>query len=783
MIALEGDLRASDESRSLTSPSSLGLVSDMLQSLARSVRAASTRAPTASTSALRPFSSSASTSFLFNRPPRSDSTKLLRDLDAAQQNERLDLVSKLYPSLVTELQTSPEEPSKRNHELLQSVMRFIARTNKFTLLLRMFNDLPTLGFTPNDKDHHNLIAGMARTGKLDKALKWIESMPASHGIQPSASDWNVILNGHRRAGDVDGMRRLLERMRSAGAEPNVVSYNSLISALFELGKVPEVREVIKEMEQRGVKKDIWTETALLGGFVDAGELGSAKEVQQRLQPVVEGPRKSKTLDIAAINALIKLEVADQGIARGLELAERYRDERRPLNERTLSTLAVEGAKRVQTAEEAVRLLEDLEDATGQAAGRQAWSIAIKGLLARPEGLSEALQLHQEARDRSIQPDSAMIQPLLGALLLPSSSAESLAAAKELYEDLSQASRAYSASPDLSIYVTLLRACADPSAPDLAFSRSLIADMRERSMRLEGPSVPWHIVALMRAATNWEEAFQAYDQIRALDVTALDQKAYNIILAAFTSLTFPDSAAYLDGAVGVAPPTLIMEFLSDMRHGSPPQPPNSYTYSLLLTYYSRTETASVTQIAHLHSLIKLDINLDPDTALFNALMGAYSRVGAYSAAYRIWETMLANSRNEQTRVDARSLSILLDSCGFEGGNVALRRAQRVWKEVGDGLIEGIKRRNSNNWEAYIECMCRLGQFGDAERAVFEEMGHGGEPPVETSTLEVLLKMSRRGGDERWQGVRERIAAEMPQLFEQVKDVAIFGEEGDLQVPRT
>lgn len=755
----------------------------MLQSLARSVRATTTYSPAASTSTLRPFSSTASASFLFNRPKAPNANKLLKELDQAQKNERLDLVSKLYPSLVAEAQARPPLANEFNHALLRSVMRFVSRTDKFNLLLRIFNDIAVLGFTPDHEDHHILLVGMASAGKLDKALKWIHAMKASHGLRPAPADWNVIINGYRKAGDLEGMRSVVEAMRKAGAEPNVVTFNSLLSAAFELGQLAEARRIVEEMTSRGITPDLWTETALLTGFVEAGELGSAREVQKRLMARLQSGKDTETLDSAALNGLLKLEVVERGWQGGLALAERWRDEGRQLNERSLSTLAVEGARRLSTVEEGVRLLEELEDATGIAADRRAWTIVLQGLLAGPGGLPEALRLHQEARDRSIQPDSAMIQPLLTALLSPSpsASAESLTVAKDLYDDLSQASRTYSTAPDLSIYVTLLRACADPLHSDLDFSRTLVADMRERGVRLDGASARWHIIALMRASSSYEEAFQAYDQIRALDVTAIDQRAYNAILAAFTSLSFPTSPSTTDDNL-TAPQLLIGEFLSDMRHSSPPSPPNSYTYSLLLTYYSRTATASVTQIAHLHSLLKLDINLDPDTALFNSLMGAYSRVGAFNAAYRVWETMLANSRNEQTRVDQTSLSILLDTCGHDGGTTALKRAERTWRDVAEGRVEGIERRNRNNWEAWVECMCRLGRFEEAEKAVFEEMGARGEPEVTRSTLEILLKMSRRGGDERWQEVRERVMREFPALWSEVKDVALFGAEGDLQVPK-
>lgn len=731
----------------------------MRPSFSRYLRAPPPRPSPTAAAPLRPFSSTASTSFFFNRPPPATPKKLLDELVDARKADRLDLVTKIYPSLVDAIRSSPHSREGLSHARLQSVMRFVATTSRFNLLLKMFNDLPSFGFEPDAMDHQLLLQGMGRSGKLSKALKWIEAMESTHGVRPSVADWNVVLGGYRRARDAEGMKEVVESMKARGVELNVVTYNTLISALFENGDVEGVRRIRREMDAAGVEADVWTETALLTGFVDAGELASASEVRRRLVP--KDARDAPKLDTPAVNALIKLESAEKGFLAGMRMAGRYRDRGFRLDAWTLNTLAGEGAKGLHNALEGTALVEEMEEMTGLAADRRAWTIVVGGVLRGEGGIDEALKIYQEARDRSIKPDSSMVQPLLSALLEPFPTSATFATAKSLYEDLATSSREHNLSPDTSIYVTLLRACANPSHPDLEYSRTLLADMRERRVRLEAPTVTWHIVALMRASSNFEDAFQAYDTIRALDVPALDQASYNTILAAFTSLSFPSPSSSRALLAPAAPPTMILEFLSDMRRAS--HPPDSITYSLLLRYYSRTASASVSTISHIHSLIKLDIHLDPDVALFNSLMNAYARVGAFGPAYRIWDSMRANRGGPS--VDRVSVSIVLDSCGWQGGDVASQRARRIWDELRD---EGFEL-NLKNWESWVECLCRVGDFGEAERVVFEEMGKGSEVPATVSTFETLIKLARREKG-RWASVRARVEKERPELWEELREVA-------------
>ncbi|BGP23815.1 hypothetical protein JCM10295v2_002716 [Rhodotorula toruloides] len=731
----------------------------------------------------RSFSSSSTSQFFFRRPQKTRSQLRQELLDAAAQGKP-EVVGKLYPQFaqLAHPSTDPSERPRLWRKEAQVLLRLVAQAGHFHTALRIFNDLEALYDSPPQlAEHQLLLLAMVNSNRHAKAVEWIESLENSYGLRPESSDWNVVLQGFRQKGDVAGMLDVLRRMRSNGATPDLATYNTLIAGFLAVRRLDLARSTIQEMEADGVQPNLATSTTLLVGFLDAGELASAREVHGRLLGTAALPSRLSSkgkgkepdrgdgqvmVDIPVVNALMRYEAVVNGLDAALSFAERCRDNGVPLDAYTINTLVKAGVREIRTADGGARLVERLEVITGAQSDRRTWSILVSHL-ARGEGnVDEALKIYYMARDRSVEPDSAMVQPLLDALLRPVPTTETLAQAKVLYEDLVSGARSYREKPDSGIFAVLLRACAHQDCTDLDWSLSLVQDMRDQSVRLDPLSVGWHIVAMMRAAPSFEDAFKAYDEMRALDPSVLDAKAYNTILHAFTTLRADTGEA--------APSAYINEFLTDMiRSGHPPE---SATYSLLLQHYSRIAEPSIEMIKQLHSRIKLDANLDPDTPLFNSLMDAYSRVGAFDRAYGVWDSMLLNLSG-RIKPDQISVSILLDTCGRDPYMGGRQRGRRLWQDLERETLPVV--RNYKIWESWVEALCRWGMFDEAEKVVFEEMGRPPANAVGTAaqvapkptvaTVEMLLKFARwttSNGEERARVVAKRIKAELPELWERL-----------------
>lgn len=764
--------------------------------------------------------------FFFNKPNNSSSPQIiLNELQSAQKAGRLDLIPKLYSKLVATTTTTStgittttrkDVQQQVTHDKLTHLMRFVAQTNRFSLLLKMFNDLPLFGYQPDVYDHHTLLMGFVKSNKLSKAIKWIESMKATSDISPRTIDWNIIMGGYRTQGDIEGMKRVIKLMKVLGrgeTDPDLFTYNIMISAYLESKDLDNLSEVRKEMEEAGIIPNIVTETALMMGYLDMEEMKSARNARDRLQTLLSTIPMGDQWDSRSVNALIKFKLVEEGYTEGLALVEKFRNKGCRLDQWTMSNLANVGAKEVKTVEASRNLVEELERIVGAESTRYTWSIVIQGALKNGAGVEVALAIYQEARDRSITPDSSMIQPLINALILPSPTAEAFVIVKRLYEDLTVHSKDYRARPDLPLYISLLKACADPIHPDLEFANNLLNDMKDSGMTLEKEMVGWYIIALMRASKSFEEAFKAYDMIRSMDVSLLDESEYNKILVAFTNLRFdlpppttsttasdPDSETTpvrRPRAIppATAPANIIQEFLTDMRRSD--HPPSSTTYTILLNHYSKSYLTSASAISHVHSLIKLDIYVDPDTALFNALMNAYSRTGAYAESFRIWDRLVA--RTGGVEIDSHSISIVLDTCGFENNLEGFKRGRKIWNRITKEEVSDENRHNRRgggnlkNWESWIECLCRWGEFEEAFEIVFEQMKDGKNaiegthytvPQLESSTIEILLKFSlrekREGRSSRpaWERVRDRVRDEYSgEIWETTKRLELWNSSGE------
>lgn len=150
-------------------------------------------------------------------------------------------------------------------------------------------------------------------------------------------------------------------------------------------------------------------------------------------------------------------------------------------------------------------------------------------------------------------------------------------------------------------------------------------------------------------------------------------------------------------------------------------------------FARAHNANVVEhIQRIHTLLKLDTNLTPDTGLLNALMNAYGHAGALENALAIWDQIRPAAR------DGASISIILDALGYAGPS-ALPRAKQLWKTLRQK--QG-SRLNVNHYTSWVEALCRMGEFEEAERVVFVDMKDKVRP--DEKTLRTLVSFAWRVG---------------------------------------
>ncbi|CAO3635898.1 unnamed protein product [Cunninghamella echinulata] len=130
-------------------------------------------------------------------------------------------------------------------------------------------------------------------------------------------------------------------------------------------------------------------------------------------------------------------------------------------------------------------------------------------------------------------------------------------------------------------------------------------------------------------------------------------------------------------------------------------PHLHTYTAMLNCCGRAKHAE--GLEQVHQLIKMDLNLDPDIAIYNALLDGYNRTDQIDKVLNLWDIMSTTSttiNSHQLMFDAATISIVLDACGHHNESL---RGQSIWN-----FLNQIKYPlNTNHFNSYIEFLCRVG----------------------------------------------------------------------------
>jgi pentatricopeptide repeat protein len=271
------------------------------------------------------------------------------------------------------------------------------------------------------------------------------------------------------------------------------------------------------------------------------------------------------------------------------------------------------------------------------------------------------------------------------------------------------------------------------------------------------------ILLLRSSTSPSEAFQAYKRIfkRPDGKPTLDAEGYVAVLNAFCRLTFRKANIH----TALPPWEQYFEIVKDMREAGYPVNVKVYTIILQQLGLAATKFRQARNIDEdseqpdlyelerairkIHQLITMDASIQPDTIAWNTLMDAYQRAGCVRDAYRVWDTLWV------TRTfDNASVSIIADACGHAN---AFNEALQIFSRLhASGFT-----LNLRNWNAWLECLCRLGRLDEAVKTACLEMGKNDNAEPDEKSIAIILRFAASTRDEHQ--IRERIKRYLPELW--------------------
>ncbi|KAK4686464.1 zinc finger-containing ubiquitin peptidase 1, partial [Tremellales sp. Uapishka_1] len=688
--------------------------------------------------------------------PASSSKDVFR---AAVQSANISQLISAYNSLGSRELSAAE---------LTTAMQVLSETSSgsgLPLLGRLYADYERQGYVPSGRHHRMMFYGLVNGGKSREAL----SFGKLHVGEMEAREWRNLLKGIN-PDDRELVGETVEWMK----ELDVMSqscYGVLLRNIWKrpYGDLERRREnterILAEVDSRGLALKIRSQTDLVRVYLGLKQLDKAEEISRKWD-------KEENRDVKAMwNTLIAVEIEkrdDHGVEKLCE--EMRRNDMIPpavaldyFIERSLNTASSSRMER----REIISLVGSAEKKVGMEAGVESWARVVKWVL---EGGGQsgnntlAMEVYDEVRGRGLVVDNDFAKPLIKRLC--SAVPADLNTAMDVYTDL-----AANTTPSLSIYHLLLTACArsSTSRTNTAPAIRLLNDMRERGLAFTSTVVTSLVIVSMKSSASYEDAFNVYAHFYALNKTALDEAGYDAILTAYLALAFPVSASA--SASAIPPANLILEIMKDMRNSGFHPGPRILT-SLLSLYgnlalqpaalplydyiYRDSRLVGILGcIRHIHTIIKLDPNVEVDIPLLNALMNAYQKTGAFVEAFEVWDELVERRpREAESGKEAYgpSINIVLDACGYSD---SFARAAKAWKWANRWALV----RSNENWQAWLECLCRLGRMEMA----WEELGEMKRTGREVGRKEVgiLWKFSWRNKEFQW--IREEVKKEYPEMW--------------------
>lgn len=179
----------------------------------------------------------------------------------------------------------------------------------------------------------------------------------------------------------------------------------------------------------------------------------------------------------------------------------------------------------------------------------------------------------------------------------------------------------------------------------------------------------------------------------------------------------------------------LELFHDMRNSDVSQPTRD-TYAIMLSGCAKTRDAQT--LEHIHNALRLDSSIEPDSALFNSLMLAYSRSRLPEKALAIWEVLSESSRLP----DVQTASLALAAC-VHLPRYGLIKARKIWTFMEDNHIEPL----ASSYASLLSVFASVGKW-DGMMGLLERMDRDKVDARVLGTAYNSMRRDRKGEVELW-----------------------------------
>ncbi|KAI8091404.1 uncharacterized protein B0P05DRAFT_504148 [Gilbertella persicaria] len=601
------------------------------------------------------------------------------------------------------------------HSLRKLVM--MARHSKDDFINTILADMKqTWKLKPTHFEYHALMYAYGIQRQPEKSYAVLDRMRHEQGLQPTLYSYNTLLGCFKRTHDLERAQALLKEMKQHKIQPDIVTFNTMLHLLSIKGEYQQAFDMYHAMTEQGVDPDLYTFSTVLDMAVKSGHITIGQEVYHQLL--------GQQIDIHTTNNMIRF-ISTVDFNKALDLYHTLEPNKVDI---VTFNILLDLCLKHQNSSKAYMIFQEMKKANVKP------DIVTYGTLIDAESkqgnLKSAIQLFRDMRAVPIEPNARILNSLVNM------GASKQASVTEL-EQLVDIASEHKGWLDTKAYNALMYGLALKGKSGQV-QRVYDTVFRGRTKQPDIATFT-HLILSYMNNNQLQDAMEIYYTLREHDKKCrhdnhvnlpiqLDATFYSTLISALSDAS---NADHLDAA---------LTLFHDMR---PLQiQPSIHTYTAMLHACGQHRNPYV--LDQIHQFIKVDLYLDPDIGIYNALMDAYNRVGDGDRVLEIWQTLCMPAlQSSDLGPDQVSVSIVFDSCGHNG---QAHKAPLIWT----WLKKRKFRLNTNNYNSYIECLCRQkGREGwdTAYDLVKQEMTSrpmAGKVLMDKKTVNTLISFAKKKG---------------------------------------
>ncbi|CAG8545458.1 6355_t:CDS:2 [Diversispora eburnea] len=594
--------------------------------------------------------------------------------------------------------------------------------------LRAFEEMQQNGLSPDSSTYNTLIDLYGKRGDLEIAIKFYQEMIELNKVEPDEITFDVLINLYINSGKYESIQKI-EELREDISKRDITldttTYNSLIKMYSKSNATSKVFEIYEELIKKEISPDKSTYHILLELFIKKSEVDKFMEIYRLM--------KSKGIYLNFKMYDMCLPQQNQELQQQINRESKQQNEGLQQQNQALQQNE-EGLSELQKNERLQELqeLQELNQQQYQELQQKNEELQLnQELQQQNEGLQQLQQQNEELQQQN--QELKLLQQQQKELIKNNKNKDNkdndnnsnyrnqyrnlkyfffgLRKEQNLVKEFLQEMIKKEIEIEPIVSDALIGICVDNYNVNGAIE---IYDMIVKQGKTIGIIPFTNLTKLMILSRRENDAIQFYYEVKQTQKIQIDVQGYTTLIDAFIKIKRISEAQRLFGDM--------------LREGIKP---NVKTYTTLITGLG--QQYDYKGVKNIHGIVKMDINVELDIGIYNALMDAYNRCGHIKQVLTIWDLLVANNQP----FNNTTVCIVLDSCGFAK---EVYKLIQIWKEL--------KRRKFNltinNYHSIIEALARNQLFEDAKHILFNEFISAGFTPEERSIRPLLNFLHDRKG---------------------------------------